>query len=140
VRADMNVPAAAKVKLLVKDASAQTEKRLKTHDDLLKRMARLETVETTKTVPPGSIQTVLGETTLIIPVADLIDLGKERARLEKEIAALNANIQKTMQKLGNKDFVDRAPPEVIEEHQERRAQDEQTLKKLEQALSLLKTG
>ncbi|HIL28362.1 MAG TPA: valine--tRNA ligase, partial [Micavibrio sp.] len=54
VRADMNVPAGAKIRLLVKDASEQTQERLKTYDEILCRMARLESVETTADVAAGA--------------------------------------------------------------------------------------
>src|SRR5690606_29740264 len=58
VRADMNVPAAAKIRLLVKGANAETQKRLGAYDEIIRRMARLESIEETKEAPKGSIQTI----------------------------------------------------------------------------------
>lgn len=141
VRADMNVPAAAKIRLLVKDASAATQARFQTYDDLIKRLARLETVEMTAgALPKGSVQTVLGEATLALPIADIIDLDKERARLKKEIEKLTSDIGKVDQKLADQKFVANAPEEIIEENKARKVEWTLTLQKLSQALKQLEAA
>ncbi len=137
VRADMNVPAGAKIRLLVKDASEQTQERLKTYDEILCRMARLESVETTADVAAGAIQTVVDEATLILPIADIIDLDQERARLLKEIGKLTDDIKKIEQKLSNEKFIANAPEEVVEEQRSRKAEAESIINKLETALKQL---
>jgi valyl-tRNA synthetase len=138
VRSDMNVPAAAKIRLLVREASAQTQARLKAYDEIIVRMARLESVEITPAQPPvGSIQTVVDEATLILPIATIIDLDKERQRLQKEIDRLRSDISKIDQKLGNEQFVRNAPPEVVEEQRTRRNEAENVLHKLSNALEQL---
>ncbi|AEP09482.1 valine--tRNA ligase [Micavibrio aeruginosavorus] len=142
VRADMNVPAGAKIRLLVKDANAGTQASLKSYDDVLKRMARLETVDlfSGQSVPAGSIQTVVNEATLIMPIADIIDLDKERARLRKEIEKLSSDIEKIEQKLSDKKFVDNAPAEIIEEQHKRKETAETTRTKLSAALKQLEAA
>ena len=141
VRADMNVPAAAKIRLLVKDASVTTQTRLKTYDDLIRRLARLETVEvTTSPLPKGAVQIILNEATLALPIADIIDLDKERARLKKEIEKLTADIGKVDQKLGDQKFVANAPEEIIEEQKSRKAEWTSTMQKLSQALKQLEAA
>ena len=139
VRADMNVPAAAKIKLLIKQANATTKERLATYEEIIKRMARIETIGFTETAPKGSLQTVVDEATIILPVADLIDLDKERGRLRKEIEKLEQDIAKVDQKLGNEQFVANAPEEVIEEHKTRKIDAQSALGKLSQALKQLET-
>jgi valyl-tRNA synthetase len=141
VRADMNVPAAAKIHLLVKDAAVATQTRFKTYDDLIKRLARLETIEqTTGALPKGSVQTILNEATLALPIADIIDLDKERARLKKEIDKLASDIGKVDQKLADQKFVANAPEEIIEEQKSRKAEWTSTLQKLSQALKQLEAA
>jgi valyl-tRNA synthetase len=76
VRADMNVPAGAMVRLLVKDAGANTVQYLKTYDEILRRMARIESVALSHEVPKGSIQTIVDEATFVLPIAEIIDLVK----------------------------------------------------------------
>ncbi len=137
VRADMNVPAKATIKLLVKDASAGSKKRFGSYEEIIKRMARIETIEHTAAAPKGSIQTVLDEATLVLPIADIIDLDKERERLRKEIGRLEGEIVKVDQKLGNEQFVSNAPEEIIVEHKQRKAAAEIARNKLTQALKQL---
>ncbi len=137
VRADMNVPAGAKIALLVKDASEKTQERLKTHADVIKRMARLETIDLTNDIPKGSIQSILEEATLALPIADIIDLDKESARLRKKIAELEGDIKKIEQKLANKKFVENAPEEIIQEQHSRKDIARGTVEKLNQALQQL---
>ncbi|MBI4030774.1 MAG: valine--tRNA ligase [Proteobacteria bacterium] len=141
VRADMNVPAAAKIRLLVKGADKDTKERIQKYDEILRRMARLEKIDLSEALPPkGSIQTVVDEATLIMPIAGIIDLDKERERLKKEIIKLQDNIQKIDQKLANRQFVDNAPEEVVEEQRARRAEAETVLKKFSQALKQLEAA
>jgi len=140
VRVDMNVPAAAKIRLLVKDASPATKERLKAYDEILCRMARLEKIELTDRAPKGALQTVVDEATLILPIADIIDLDKEKARLQKEIDRLRGDIDKVDQKLSNKQFVDNAPEEVVEEHRSRKTEAEAIINKLSQALKQLEAA
>ena len=138
VRADMNVPAGAKIALMVKDACDATKEGFDAYDSIIKQMARIESIEQIDgDAPKGSIQTVVGKTTLILPIADIIDLDKERARLEKEIQKLETDIKKIDQKLENKKFIENAPDELIEEQKSRRANAEGTMSKLSQALKQL---
>ena len=137
VRADMHVPAGAKIKLLIKGANEQTIERMKTYDDVLRRMARLEVIEHVKDAPKGSIQTVVDEATLILPIADIIDLDAERARLSKAMAKLDVDIKKIDAKLGNDKFVQNAPEEVIAEQKSRKSEALAKREKLDHALKQL---
>ena len=132
-RAELNVPAGAQIQLQIKEASPASLARLERHKDVIVRLARLAAVTPVTTVPKGAAQTVLDEALLILPLADVIDLEQERARLGKESEKLAAEIQKLKAKLANQDFVNRAPPEVVEEHRERVTEAEATLDKLRAA-------
>ena len=133
VRAELNVPAAALIPLQVKGAAAETKARLERHHAVIARLARLSDVAHVSAVVKGSAQEILGEATLILPLAEIIDLDQERVRLKKEGEKIAAEIKKIEAKLGNKEFVERAPPEIIEEQRERKAAAEATLAKLEAA-------
>ena len=80
--------------------------------------------------PKGAVQIVIDEATIMLPLADVIDVGKEHARLTKDIAKLASEAGKIESKLGNEQFVAKAPPEVIEEQRERLAEARQALQKL----------
>ncbi len=133
VRAELNVPAGAQIPLQVKGASDATKEKLAHHNAIIVRLARLSGITHTEIVGKGSAQTILDEATLILPLAEIIDINQESARLKKESEKLAAEIQKIEAKLGNKDFVDRAPPEIIEEQRTRKADFEAMIAKLESA-------
>jgi valyl-tRNA synthetase len=79
-------------------------------------------------------QAVLGEATLMLPLADVIDLNAERARLAKARAGAEAEAKKLGAKLANADFVARAKEEVVEENRERLAAAEAEIARLDAAL------
>ena len=136
-RAELNVPAGAKLKLLVVGANDATTARLETHRAAIERLARIEGVEAATSAPKASLQLVVGEATYALPVGDVIDLKAESARLQKEIKKLADEVAKIDAKLGNAAFVSRAPEEVVEEQRERRTQAEQTRIRLSAALERL---
>ncbi|WP_417486001.1 valine--tRNA ligase [Maricaulis sp.] len=119
LRAEMNIPAGAKLSLVAVGADAEVADRLARHDALIQRMARLASIETADTVPPASAQTVLGTTTLALPLEGVIDFGAEKDRLAKEVAKLDGEIGRLEKKLGNERFVANAPAEVVAEQREK---------------------
>ena len=121
VRAEMNVPAASRVPLLVKDADPVAAERIERHREHFIRLARVEQIRPVVTVPAGAIQAVVEGATLILPLGEVVDLAREKARLAKEIGRLDAEIAKITAKLGNPNFVGKAKPEVVEEQREREA-------------------
>ena len=136
-RAELNVPAGAKLKLLVVGADATTQQRLGTHRAAIERLARIEGVEAASVAPKAALQLVVGEATYALPVGEVIDLKAEGARLQKEIKKLGDEVGKIDAKLGNAAFVAKAPEEVVEEQRERRAQAERTRARLSIALERL---
>jgi valyl-tRNA synthetase len=138
VRSEMNVPAGAKITLLLKDAAPATLVRLDAHRDLILRLARLERADALSgEAPKGAVQSVLDEATILLPLGDVMDLAQERARLAKEIGRLDGEIDKTAKKLGNEQFIAKAKAEVVEEQRERQAEAEQARDKLRAALGRL---
>ena len=120
VRSEMNVPAGAKLPIVVVGAGEVTLRRLVAGTSLITRLARLEEISPQSTVPGESAQFVVGEATWALPLAGVIDIAAEKIRLEKEVGKLDAEISQIDKKLGNEQFVAKAPPEVIEEQKARR--------------------
>ncbi len=136
IRAEMNVPPSAKIPLLLAGASPDTLARLERQRDLIATLARIsEMGEQLGELPSGSVQTVVDEATLVLPLADVIDLDQERGRLSKAVAKLDDQIAGMAKKLANKGFTDKAPAEVVAVQRERMAEAEQTRDKLRDALS-----
>ena len=140
VRSEMNVPPKAELAVTVAGTSDATQARLKMHDTLLRRLARLVSVELVEEVPSsGTVQVVVDEATAALAVGDVIDISKEISRLEKEISKVEGEIGKIEKKLENKNFIAKAPPEVVEEQRERAAEYRQSHDKLSEALNRLST-
>ena len=137
VRAEMNVPAGAKIALLIKDASAESLARLERHRSLIDRLARLSSVDVATEIPHGAVQLVLDEATLILPLADVVDLKAETARLRKELGKLEDEVKKIDAKLGNAKFLAGAPEHVVEEQHERKAEAQAAMAKFTDALKRL---
>ncbi len=137
IRSDMNVPAKAEIEMIVQEANEGTMQNLKKYNAEICQMVRLSNISMNEDAPKGSIKTILREATYILPIADLIDLDEERARLKKEISKLDDNINKMAQQLNNKNFVDHAPDEVIAEKKGIIEQDTQKKDKLDKALQQL---
>jgi valyl-tRNA synthetase len=135
-RSELDVPPAAKLKLVVRDASPVTGARLAEHREALLRLARLAEIEVSQEpVPRGSLQVVVDEATFAVPLAGVIDLEQERQRLDRELAKAREELARFDQKLANPKFLDRAPADVVETQRARRAEVEQTRQKLEAALA-----
>lgn len=134
IRSEMNVPAGAKIALLLKDMSAETRARLERHRDVILRLARLESAEAADEIPAGAVQGVIDEAIILLPIADVVDLSQERQRLEKDLGKLDGEISKLDKKLSNESFVARAPAEVVEENRERLAEEKARRDKLAAAL------
>jgi valyl-tRNA synthetase len=139
VRSEMNVPAAAKVPLVIAGASDRTRARVDLHGETIKRLARLDSLDFGKP-PHGAVQIVLDESVLALPLAGIIDIGAESRRLKREIDKVGSEIKQLDAKLANEKFVARAPEHVVEEQRERKTEAEATAAKLEQALKRIEAA
>ncbi|MET0294939.1 MAG: valine--tRNA ligase [Phenylobacterium sp.] len=137
VRSELNVPPSARPPLLIVEGADDKRQVLQANAAVIGQTLRVSGVQIVDALPEGAIPYVVEGATLALPVAEFIDLAAERSRLAKEIAAHAQDIERTAKKLGNPDFVARAPEEVVEENRERLADAEATKAKLEGALKRL---
>ena len=138
VRGEMRVPPSALSPLLLRDASPQTLARVQTWMEAIGRLARISRIEPlTGDVPRGAAQAVLDEATLVIPLAGLIDLDAERARLEKSRDKAAGDAEKLARKLENAEFVARAAEDVVAETRDRLASLRHEAGRLDAALARL---
>ena len=137
VRSEMNVPAAAMVDLSVSEASFTTAARLQSYEALIMRLARVETINLAHTPLKGAAQILLGEATVSMPLAGVIDMDAERTRLAKEGEKAAKEIARIEAKLGNQQFMTKAPEEVVVEQRERLAEATQMRSRIDAALARL---
>ncbi|OGN48442.1 MAG: valine--tRNA ligase, partial [Caulobacterales bacterium RIFCSPHIGHO2_01_FULL_67_30] len=137
LRAEMNVPPAAKPPLAFVAPDAVTAERIARHRDLILTLGRVSEVGSAEAAPTGAVTFVSGGSTVALSLAGIIDLTAERARLEKEIAVFENDIGHVNKKLGNPNFVSRAAPEVVDEQRAKLAEAEAGKAKLQAALARL---
>jgi valyl-tRNA synthetase len=137
-RSETNVPAGAQIPLVLVAPSPAVQDRLARWRDTIRRMARLSEISLADAPPKSAVQILVRGETAALPLEGVVDLKAEQARLEKERAKLLGEIAKIDAKLGNADFLARAPEEVVEEQRERRAEAEARLRKIEEALARLR--
>ena len=101
--------------------------------DLLGRMARIDGMSIGD-APKGALQVVVDEAVVALPLAGVIDLDAEKARLEKAIAKADGEIAKIDKKLSNQGFLAKAPDEVVQENRDRLAEEKAARDKLANAL------
>ena len=137
VRAEVNVPPATLVPLVLV-VGAETRARVGRQLDALKRLARLSDVAFADAPPAsGAVQIVVRGEVAALPLEGVIDIGAEKARLAKELGKIDGEISRFDAKLGNADFLARAPEEVVEEQREKREEAVARKAKIAEALKQL---
>jgi valyl-tRNA synthetase len=137
VRSEMNVPAGTQIPLVLVGADSSVKGRTETWAEIIKRLARLSDISFAADAPAQAAQMIVRGTLAALPLEGIIDFAAEKVRLAKEIERLNADAAKTEAKLGNADFVARAPEEVVDENRERLAEARSRAEKLGAALKRL---
>lgn len=129
-RAAFHVPPAQLVKVVAKKDTL-----LKKHAEVIKRLARVESVEASKDRPEGAISIVVADTEMFLPVGEFLDLDKEKSRLSEEIEELKKYDETMQKKLKNKQFIKNAKPEVVEDTKKRKEEAEAKRALIENQLS-----
>lgn len=137
LRAEMNLPAGAKLTVFLKDANDASCAHLKSFNNIICSLARLEKLECfapEAEVSKDMVQAVFREAVILLPLKGVVDFAAEKERLQKEIAALDKNLEGYARKLGNPSFVERAPAAVVEEEKRRQSEALENKAKLQEAL------
>jgi valyl-tRNA synthetase len=138
VRAEMNVPAGAHIALVLAGASDETRVRAERWRDVFNSpLGRVSDITFAAAPPAGAVQIVVRGEVAALPLAGIIDLAAERARLEKEMAKVKGDIARVDAKLANADFLKRAPEEVVDGEREKREEAEARRVKIVEALDRL---
>src|SRR5262249_37309709 len=135
-RAEMNVN--VPLPLVLAGVGDQVWERSQRWSEFLKRMARVSEITRAPAYKPGTMQIVVRNETIGLTLAGVVDLGAERARLEKEMSKVEADIKRVDAKLGNANFLANAPEEVVEGEREKRDEAQARKAKIIEALERLK--
>ncbi len=131
-RSEMNVPPSKKTHLTLVTADAPIFRQGEAH---LKRLAYADQVTITTDAPAdqtGMVSVVTHAAQMLIPLAELVDLEQEKARLDRELAKVQKDLDGLKTKLGNPNFVEKAPANVVQAERDRQEKLEALLEKLTQ--------
>ena len=124
IRSEMNVPLSAKPVLQISGTTPAQTHAIHNQHAALMRLARLGGAETVENFAKGTARGSVDGVDIGLPLADILDLTAEAARLKKDIGGVEAEIKKIASKLDNPNFLAKAPDEVVAENR-RRLDDEQ---------------
>ncbi len=132
IRGEMDIAPSKALPVLLKNVNDNDQRRLDENEQFLSSLAKLEsiTVLSDDEQGPASASAVVGDLSVLIPMAGLIDKEAELARLDKAIEKLDKEVGKVRGKLANESFVSKAPAAVIEKEQLKLAEAESTLAKI----------
>ena len=137
VRAELNVPAGAKIPAIITGADDKLKAMLIANEALLGRLARIPMIEFGSAPSGGAAQVVLGTATMHLPLEGVMDLDAEKARLKKIMDKTNGEIRAIEGRLGNENYLAKAPAHVVEKAKGDVAELKETLDKLANAIERL---
>ncbi|MEZ9522594.1 valine--tRNA ligase [Enterovibrio norvegicus] len=134
LRAEYDIAPSKALDVMLKAADEKDVARLEANTQVLASLAKLESVRVLAAgeETPACATAQVGKSTLMIPMAGLIDKDAELARLDKEIAKTEGEIKRIAGKLGNQGFVAKAPEAVVEAERAKLDGYNETLVKLEE--------
>ncbi len=137
LRSEVNVPPKNIIPVMMKDATEELQNWYHIHQNMIHKITRIEKIDFVDQVPEGAMQSVFGQTTILLPLADIIDAGAERARLGKELDKLATDLEKLDKRLSNPQFSQKAKPEVVAKAKKEQSDLQMKRQKLQDALKLL---
>ncbi|MGB5719653.1 MAG: class I tRNA ligase family protein, partial [Woeseiaceae bacterium] len=139
IRGEMDISPGKFLPVLLQQASEQDKQRVEQNLLLLRRVGRVESVAelAIDEEPPVSAAALLGEMRLLVPMKGLIDVDAERTRLRKQLEKAEAELARAKGKLGNENFVNNAPAEVVTQERARATEFEKTIAQLSDQIAKL---
>ena len=140
IRGEMNVAPSSEVEILIKTPNAENRDLLERHlENYLPSFTRVSSISIAESLvkPTACATAVVGDVTIYVPLAGLIDIDAERNRLQKRLVKLTADLTSTQKTLDNPKFIERAPKAVVMQKQELLETFESEKEKLESNLNML---
>ena len=136
-RAQMNVPAALQVPLLVGEIDERGQAAWERNAALIQRLARIDSLSRTEAMPRGTVSIPVEGAGFGLPLAGIIDIDAEKARLQKALARLEKELGGLRGRLENPKFAASAPEEVVQETRANLAAREEEEVRIREALARL---
>jgi len=139
IRGEMDIPPGKPLPVILENASGDDQRRATEHASLLQRVGRVESVTLLADGedPPAAATALLDELRLLVPMKGMIDVDAERKRLGKQMDKVQADLGRARAKLGNPNFVNNAPADVVTQEKQRAAEFERQAAQLSEQLDKL---
>jgi len=139
IRGEMNIAPSVQIKAIVNVARKDMADHLEKAGGYVKTLSRLSELRigSAEKKPKTAATGVIKDAEVYVPLEGIIDLTQERDRLQKEIAKISKDIEVFSKKLSNRNFVDKAPKEVVEKDTAKLEDFKTKRDKLEQSLKML---
>ena len=139
IRNDAGAPMSKPVKMLIKVDNDEIKHIFETNRDYIDRFCHPAelTIDEAVEAPKLAMSGILAGATVYIPMAELVDLEEEKAKVAKEIKKLEQEVQRSEKKLGNEKFVQNAPEAVVEEERQKATEWQQKLAAAKERLTSL---
>ncbi|NPA15396.1 MAG: valine--tRNA ligase [Deferribacteres bacterium] len=135
VKADMGIPLTKRVDVIA-EAKGREKELIEGYGNYIRALAFTDSISVKEEVerPSKSAVRVVGDTSIYIPLGDVIDFEKEKARLSRELSKVEKELERVNKKLSNRNFLEKAPPEVVEKEKAIKAELEEKRQRLIEAL------
>jgi valyl-tRNA synthetase len=136
----MNISPSLNLTATVQTKETNIKTTLEQHPDIIINLAKLNAFSVNESAerPKSSATAVVGGATIFIPLEGIIDFSKEAQRLEKEMNKLTKELAVVSKKLGNDDFLNKAPNDVVEQVKAKHSGLQEKQEKLESNLNRIK--
>ena len=137
IRAERDIAPGKSLAILVKGGTGQERRWLEQNRNYIRTLAKVSTITPVAAEPDDAVAALAGAMTILVPLADLIDPQAEAEKLAKQLEKLNSERQRIGNKLENKNFIDRAPAEIVQKERDKLAEIHTNVTRLSEQLERL---
>ena len=138
IRAERDIAPGKPLAIQVKGGNGQEWQWLQQDRGYIQTLARVSAISPVATESDDAVATLAGDMTILVPLADLIDPEEEAEKLEKQLEKLNNDRQRIGSKLENKNFTDKAPPEIVLKERDKLTEIDVTVNRLTEQLERIR--
>jgi valyl-tRNA synthetase len=140
IRGEMQIPPSRKLQVMISVPDKTNKSIVEAGKNYIINLANLDTITVEKALvePKGVATGVVGSLKVFVPLAGIVDIAGEKARLQKEIAKVRKDLEQCSRKLANRDFREKAAAAVIKKEEEKLKDFQDRHTALENALKKLR--
>ena len=138
IRAERDIAPGKPLALQVKGGTGQERQWLQQNTTYIRALAKVSAITPVTTEPDDAVAALAGSMTILAPLADLIDPEAEADKLEKQLEKLNKDKQRVGNKLENKNFIDKAPAQIVQKERDKLSEIETAVTRLAEQLERIR--